>query len=183
MITDLHILKSLHNVIKKYFPDIPIIDKDLQTIKRPAFYITDLTRKDSNISSEFFESTKAFNITYFGNDKQTGNIGLVRIKEYLSNIFLKPIKINIETEKQCKKLFYVEIDSIDINVNRQENYVSCDLIIIIQQRKINVPISEEPEIIVDYENNLDSETYNKEIMDKLETEQKIGGNYDSNIDN
>jgi hypothetical protein len=184
MITDLHILKSLHNVIKKYFPDIPITDKDLKTIKRPAFYITDITRKDTNISSEFFESTKAFNITYFGSDTKTGNVELVKIKEFLSNIFLKPIKINISTTKQCKTLFYVEVDSIDINVNRQENYVSCDLIIILQQRKLNVLISEEPEIIVDYENNLDSETYNKETMDKLEAEAKIGGNSnDSNIEN
>ena len=78
MITDLHILKGFHGVIRKYFPSIPIVDKDIKTVKRPAFYIQDVTRKDENISSGFFQSTKGFNITYFGSDDTTGNIELVR---------------------------------------------------------------------------------------------------------
>lgn len=171
MITDLHILKGFHGVIRKYFPSIPIIDKDIKTIKRPAFYIQDVTRKDENISSGFFQSIKGFNITYFGSDDKTGNIELVRIKEYLSNIFLKPVKIKIETEKESK-IFYFEIDSIDVKINRNENFVSCDLVVVIQQRKINVPIEEvekqeETTIIVDYENNLDSENFNEEYMEKI----------------
>lgn len=165
MITDLHILKGFHGVIRKYFPSIPIVDKDIKTVKRPAFYIQDVTRKDENISSGFFQSTKGFNITYFGSDDTTGNIELVRIKEYLSNIFLKPVKLKIEKENETR-IFYIEIDSIDIRINRNENFVSCDLVVVIQQRKINVQI-EEP-ILVDYENNLDSENFNQEYMEKLE---------------
>lgn len=165
MITDLHILKGFHGVIRKYFPSIPIVDKDIKTVKRPAFYIQDVTRKDENISSGFFQSTKGFNITYFGSDDTTGNIELVRIKEYLSNIFLKPVKIQIGTKDESK-IFYFEIDSIDVRINRNENFVSCDLVVVIQQRKINVQI-EEP-ILVDYENNLDSENFNQEYMEKLE---------------
>ncbi len=165
MITDLHILKGLHGVIRKYFPAIPIIDKDIKAVKRPAFYIQDVTRKDENISSGFFQSTKGFNITYFGSDDTTGNIELVRIKEYLSNIFLKPVKLKIEKENKTH-IFYIEIDSIDIRINRNENFVSCDLVVVIQQRKINVPIEET--IVVDYENNLDSENFNEEYMEKLE---------------
>ena len=172
MITDLHILKGFHGVIRKYFPSIPIVDKDIKTLKRPAFYIQDVTRKDENISSGFFQSIKGFNITYFGSDDTTGNIELVRIKEYLSNIFLKPVKIKIETENESK-IFYFEIDSIDVKINRNENFVSCDLVVIIQQRKINVPVEEvekqeDTTIIVDYENNLDSENFNQEYMEKLE---------------
>jgi len=167
MITDLHIINALHNVIKKYFPNITISNKDDKARLRPAFYIQDVTRHDENISSEFFESVKGFNITYFGSDKVTGNVELVKIKEFLSNIFLKPIKINIKTDKDVKKLFYVEIDDFDIRINRQENFVSCDLMITVQQRKINVPIKTD-EIIVDYENNLDNENYNNEFMQKLE---------------
>ena len=64
-------------------------------------------------------------------------------------------------------MFYVEIDDFDIRINRQENFVSCDLMITVQQRKINVPIKTD-EIIVDYENNLDNENYNNEFMQKLE---------------
>ena len=172
MITDLHILKGFHGVIRKYFPSIPIVDKDIKTLKRPAFYIQDVTRKDENISSGFFQSIKGFNITYFGSDDKTGNIELVRIKEYLSNIFLKPVKIKIETEKESR-VFYFEIDSIDVKINRNENFVSCDLVVVIQQRKFNVPIEEvekqeETTIVVDYENNLDSENFNEEYMEKLE---------------
>lgn len=171
MITDLHILKGFHGVIRKYFPSIPIVDKDIKTVKRPAFYIQDVTRKDENISSGFFQSTKGFNITYFGSDDTTGNIELVRIKEYLSNIFLKPVKLKIEKENKTH-IFYIEIDSIDIRINRNENFVSCDLVVVIQQRKINVPIEEvekqETTVVVDYENNLDSENFNQEYMEKLE---------------
>ena len=175
MITDLHILKGLHNVIRKYFPHIEIVDKDDKDRKRPAFYIQDITRRDSNIAPDFFESIKAFNITYFGSDKRTGNIELVRIKEWLSNIFLKPIKIKIKTKNKVKNVFYIEIDSFDVRTNRNENYVSCDLIVNIQQRKINVLIEEakanEDEIVVDYENNLDSDVVNNELMEVIE--QKI----------
>ena len=32
-------------------------------------------------------NNSSFNITYFGSDDTTGNIELVKIKEYLSNIF------------------------------------------------------------------------------------------------
>lgn len=171
MITDLHILKGFHGVIRKYFPSIPIVDKDIKAVKRPAFYIQDVTRKDENISSGFFQSTKGFNITYFGSDDTTGNIELVRIKEYLSNIFLKPVKLKIEKENKTH-IFYIEIDSIDIRINRNENFVSCDLVVVIQQRKINVPIEEvekqETTVVVDYENNLDSENFNQEYMEKLE---------------
>lgn len=176
MITDLHIIKGLHNVIKKYFPDIPIVDKDIKDVKRPAFYITDISRKDTTISSEFFESTKSFNITFFGSDQNTGNIELVKIKEFLSNIFLKPIKININTDRDVKKLFYVEVDDIDIRVNRNENYVSCDLLMTIQQQKINVTVKEieaQDDIVVDYENNLDKDYFNKELMQELITKDNI----------
>lgn len=177
MITDLHILKGLHNVIKKYFPKIPIVDKDYKGVERPAFYITDISRKDVTISSEFFESTKSFNITYFGGDKKTGNMELVKIKEFLANIFIKPIKIQIQTKKEVKKLFYVEVDDIDIRVNRNENYVSCDLLVVIQQRKINVFIEEheqiEDSIIVDYENNLDSDNFNTELMQNIVSKTEI----------
>lgn len=168
MITDLHILNALHKVIKKYFPKIPIVDKDNKAQLRNVFKIQDISRHDTNISSAFFESTKGFNITYFGSNKATGNIELVKIKEFLANIFLKPIKIQIKTDKKVKKLFYVEIDNFDIRINRQENFVSCDLVITVQQRKINVPIDEIEEIIVDYENNLDNENFNTELMQKLE---------------
>ena len=166
MITDLHIINALHKVLKKYFPEIPIIDKDYKGRERPAFYIQDVSRHDENTSSEFFKSTKGFNITFFGSDKATGNVELVKIKEFFANVFLKPIKININTDKDVKKLFYVEIDNFDIRVNRQENFVSCDLIIEIEQRKINVPIVQD-EIIVDYENNLDDENFNNELMEQL----------------
>lgn len=180
MITDLHILKALHNVIRKYFPKIEIVDKDSKVQKRPAFYITDISRKDENISHDFFESTKAFNITFFGSDKATGNLELVQMKEWFSNIFLKPIKIKFQTDEKIKKIFYVEVDSIDIRTNRSENFISCDLVMMIQQRKINVLIEEarkiEDEIIVDYENNLDDENFNRQIMETLEDKIKIGGN-------
>ena len=166
MITDLHIINALHKVLKKYFPEILIIDKDYKGRERPAFYIQDVSRHDENTSSEFFKSTKGFNITFFGSDKATGNVELVKIKEFFANVFLKPIKININTDKDVKKLFYVEIDNFDIRVNRQENFVSCDLIIEIEQRKINVPIVQD-EIIVDYENNLDDENFNNELMEQL----------------
>lgn len=177
MITDLHILKSLHHVIRKYFPDIKIVNKDDKDRVRPAFYIQDITRSDTNIAPDFFESIKAFNITYFGSDNTTGNVELVKIKEYLSNIFLKPIKIKYETEKSIKKLFYVEVDSFDVRVNRNENFVSCDLIMNIQQRKINVLLEEQTassdEIIVDYENNLDKEDINNELMETIEENIKV----------
>ncbi len=176
MITDLHILNALHKVLNKYFPKIAIADKDAKGQIRPSFAIQDVTRKDENISSGFFQSIKAFNITYFGSDKRTGNVELVKIKEFLSNIFLKPIKIQIATNKKVKKVFYVEVDSFDVRVNRNENYVTCDLIISIQQRKINVLIEEakknEDEIIVDYENNLDNEFFNNEFMENLEAKTK-----------
>lgn len=177
MITDLHILKSFHVVLKKYFPNIPIIDNDDRKEHRPAFYIQDITRKDENISSDFFQSIKAFSITYFGSDSRTHNIELVKIKEFLSNIFLKPMQVRICTDKKVKKIFYVEFDSIDVKKNRNENYVTCDLIVIIQQRKINVLIEEvkgkQDAIIVDYENNLDSETYNNELMETLEDKTNV----------
>lgn len=177
MITDLHILKGFHNVLKKYFPDIPIIDNDDRREHRPAFYIQDVTRKDENISSDFFQSIKAFSITYFGSDSRTHNVELVKIKEFLSNIFLKPMQVRIITKKKVKTIFYVEFDSIDVKKNRNENFVTCDLIISIQQRKINVLIEEAKEnqdaIIVDYENNLDSETYNNELMETLEDKTNI----------
>lgn len=177
MITDLHILNSLHKVLNKYFPRIPIADKDKKGQIRPSFTIQDVTRKDENISSDFFQSIKAFNITYFGSDTRTGNVELVKIKEFLSNIFLKPIKIQIITKKKVKKLFYVEVDSFDVRINRNENYVTCDLILSIQQRKINVLIEEakgnNDAIIVDYENNLDNEFFNNELMENLNEKTKI----------
>ena len=178
MITDLHIINALHKVLKKYFPEIPTIDKDYKGQERPAFYIQDVSRHDENTSSEFFKSTKGFNITYFGSDKATGNVELVKIKEFFANVFLKPIKIIINTDKQVKKLFYVEIDNFDIRVNRQENFVSCDLVIEIEQRKINVLVAEkqaqeQENIIVDYENNLDNENFNRELMQKMEDNTQI----------
>jgi hypothetical protein len=177
MITELHIINALHKVLKKYFPDIPIIDKDYKGVERPAFYIQDTSRHDENISSEFFKSIKGFNITYYGSDKNTGNVELLKIKEFLSNIFLKPIKIIINTDKNVKKLFYVEVDNFDVRVNRQENYVTCDLVIEIQQRKINVFIEEneklEDSIIVDYENNIDSDNYNTELMQNIVSKTEI----------
>ena len=172
MITDLHIINAIHKVLKKYFPEILIIDKDYKGRERPAFYVQDISRHDENISSAFFESVKGFNITYFGSDNATGNVELVKIKEFLANIFLKPIKIKINTEKQVKKLFYVEIDDFDIRINRQDNFVSCDLVITVQQRKIDVPIVQE-EIIVDYENNLDNEHFKNELMAELEHRTQI----------
>lgn len=177
MITNLHILKSLHVVLKKYFTEIPITDKDFKKQIRPSFRVKDIVRKDENISSCFFESIKAFNITYFGSDTRTGSVELVKIGEYLSNIFLKPIKIRISTQKKVKKLFYIEIDSIDVRVNYNENFVSCDLIVKIQQRKINVLIEEAKNnadaIVVDYENNLDNEFFNNELMENLNEKTKV----------
>ena len=78
----------------------------------------------------------------------------------------------IVTQILRSKIFYFEIDSIDVKINRNENFVSCDLVVVIQQRKINVPIEEvekqeETTIIVDYENNLDSENFNEEYMEKI----------------
>ena len=87
------------------------------------------------------------------------------------------MQVRIVTKKKVKTIFYVEFDSIDVKKNRNENFVTCDLIISIQQRKINVLIEEAKEnqdaIIVDYENNLDSETYNNELMETLEDKTNI----------
>jgi hypothetical protein len=159
MIDTINIYKSIRERLEAYFPDVNCQIKDVKNViaGQPCFYIKFVAEKTNLNNLAYERNVSSFDVIYFSGEKTS--LDLLSKKRILKTLFKKPL--NVEE-------VWVEIESIDFNLNEDDYILNCTLDFDFVQQIENVTDDTTGNDVVNYTNTrYEGDYYNDEMMDEL----------------
>lgn len=106
MLTVIDVIRALSELIEKEYPQFRLIDYDIEEgFEKPAFFIEPEDVNTSWVASDYLKESSNLNIVFFAEDRYTGLIELLDMKNNLTVAFDDPLYITDgKTEYYCQLL-------------------------------------------------------------------------------
>lgn len=106
MLTVIDVIRALSELIEKEYPQFRLIDYDIEEgFEKPAFFIEPEDVNTSWVASDYLKESSNLNIVFFSEDRYTGLIELLDMKNNLTVAFDDPLYITDgKTEYYCQLL-------------------------------------------------------------------------------
>lgn len=97
LLTVINIIKSLSDLISSNYPAYEIIDYDVsEDFKKPAFFIEVDDVQTSWVANDYIKESSKLNIIFFAEDRYSGFLDLLDMKNNLTMLFDEPLLVENE---------------------------------------------------------------------------------------
>lgn len=114
MITTIDLIRTLTKLFQEKIPDYPVIDRDVEeSVDRPSVVI-DLREASSRKMNVMFADKNDIEIFVFAEDRHSGFLDLLKIKNILRYSLDEPIVCSGENE------FYFDLENVEYYINKKD---------------------------------------------------------------
>lgn len=120
MIRTEDILQALYGVLRSAFPGIWLWDQENEKIAekdRPCFVVEFDDMTSSKLTWALMDESIEATIYYFHSSRNKGYAELLKMKSQLTELFFRTIEV--------KEHFYISIDNIDFDIDKQDMVLSA----------------------------------------------------------
>lgn len=97
MLSVIDIIRALSELIENNYPDYPVIDMDVtEDYPRPGYFIDIDDVQTSWVANDYIKESSKLNIIFFAEDRYSGFLDLLDMKNNLTMLFDEPLLVENE---------------------------------------------------------------------------------------
>lgn len=97
MLSVIDIIRALSELIENNYPDYPVIDMDVtEDYPRPGYFIDVDDVQTSWVANDYIKESSKLNIIFFAEDRYSGFLDLLDMKNNLTMLFDEPLLVENE---------------------------------------------------------------------------------------
>lgn len=97
MLSVIDIIRALSELIENNYPDYPVIDMDVtEDYPRPGYFIDVDDVQTSWVANDYIKESSKLNIIFFAEDRYSGFLDLLDMKNKLTMLFDEPLLVEDE---------------------------------------------------------------------------------------
>lgn len=142
MLTVIDVIRALSELIEVQYPQFKLVDYDVdEGFEKPAFFIEPEDINTSWIASDYLKESSNLNIVFFAEDRYSGLIDLLDMKNKLTVVFDDPLYIT-----DGKTEYYVSLSTTTSDIYKSDKVltfnIQVDLIQKVERKEVE-PYMEE----------------------------------------
>lgn len=111
MLSVIDIIRALSELIENNYPDYPVIDMDVtEDYPRPGYFIDVDDVQTSWVANDYIKESSKLNIIFFAEDRYSGFLDLLDMKNNLTMLFDEPLLVENEDNQYYVSLLETTSD-------------------------------------------------------------------------
>ena len=111
MLSVIDIIRALSELIENNYPNYPVIDMDVtEDYPRPGYFIDVDDVQTSWVANDYIKESSKLNIIFFAEDRYSGFLDLLDMKNNLTMLFDEPLLVENEDTKYYVSLLETTSD-------------------------------------------------------------------------
>lgn len=137
MLSVIDVIRALSELIEKTYPNYPVVDMDIdEDYPRPSYFIDVEDVQTTWVASDFIKESSNIKIVFFAEDRYSGFLELLDMKNNLTIMFDDPLYIT-----DGKQEYYCQMLTTDSDLYKQDKVltfnITADLIQKVERKENN----------------------------------------------
>lgn len=123
MLTVIDVIRALSELIEVQYPQFKLVDYDVdEGFEKPAFFIEPEDINTSWVASDYLKESSNLNIVFFAEDRYSGLIDLLDMKNKLTVVFDDPLYIT-----DGKTEYYVSLSTTTSDIYKSDKVLTFNI--------------------------------------------------------
>lgn len=123
MLTVIDVIRALSELIEVQYPQFKLVDYDVdEGFEKPAFFIEPEDINTSWIASDYLKESSNLNVVFFAEDRYSGLIDLLDMKNKLTVVFDDPLYIT-----DGKTEYYVSLSTTTSDIYKSDKVLTFNI--------------------------------------------------------
>ena len=121
MLSVVDTIRALSELIAQNFPNYPVHDRDIaEGFERPSYFLDISESRSETVTASYIKEETDLLLYFFAEDRYSGFLELLDMKNNLVNLLSKPLEIGTEEETA-----HVIFNSINAVVTKDDKTLTC----------------------------------------------------------